>query len=110
MAKQCFCGCGRTVRFATKKASKFGESTTRLLDSLNEADEKSEVELSDRQRQIVEELKSEGVELRGFWQRIAHGEPAPPTADGMRARQSFHRWEKDSQAAIRVLTGVSPPA
>jgi hypothetical protein len=70
VAQQCFCGCGRTVRFTKRRASSFGRSVAERVDELIAA----RTRLPEDYVPILAEITKVGQELAREWQHIAHGD------------------------------------
>jgi hypothetical protein len=70
MPKQCFCGCGRTVRFSKGRASKFGGDVAKRVDELSATKD----QVIDTHVPMLLELIKGGEKLIGDWKHVAHGD------------------------------------
>ncbi len=93
MARYCFCGCGRQVRFAEKRFSKWGAETDRILEILESVSTpivKEDATASAR----VEALISEGRTYWAYWRAMIHDGVGPSVGDGVQTRADFTHWKR----------------
>jgi hypothetical protein len=104
VAAYCFCGCGRRVRFGTKRSSSHGAEVRKLLTVL----EATAVPVADArgsatQRDQLTRLISDGRELERLFRDMAHGNPvAPPPISGISG------WFRDAKR-VALAFQVPPP-
>jgi uncharacterized protein YoxC len=72
MAKQCFCGCGLTVRLTGARTSGFGQQVVTRVDELIESREV----MPEEYEPILAEVTAMGHSLSRAWQQVTHGTQA----------------------------------
>ena len=92
MPRECFCGCGRQVRFARRRVSGFGSTVVARVDDLIAARE----HLPDDYDPLLAELVAIGQALARTWQAVAHGTRQIRGAD----RILMENWLEDSSRML----------
>ena len=103
MASQCFCGCGRKVRFASKRLSAWGADAERLTLKL-QTEVLPQLPPTHELRQAAEMLVVQGRRFQEVFRELIHGTlAAPPTTEGMEFRAAFHLWEDTVQETLTTV-------
>lgn len=105
MAKECFCGCGRKVKFTDRGLNAQGRHTLELVNNLSGArDHLAEgplVEGGDNTG-VIDEMLTPCIE-RGqmfvdLYSRAVHHEPLPGAREANRLRGEWTAWRKNSES------------
>lgn len=98
MAAECFCGCGRRLRFGKKRASGHGAEVRRLLHVLKAVEPVVKSRGTPSQQAQHARLLADGHTLDGLFESMAHGLPvAPPPISGVRG------WFADATRVARAF-------
>jgi hypothetical protein len=95
VARYCFCGCGRQVRFSEKRFSKQGAETERILEVLENISVPIVREDSGASAR-VDALIGEGRDYWAYWRGMIHDGVAPTVGDGVRTGDSFGDWKREA--------------
>lgn len=114
MAKECFCGCGRRVRFTDRGLNRQGRGTTKLVEKMRIT------------RALVEErgplgedgdvaplLKSfdskiaDGERYAAAWVEVLHDETTVSASEAMNFKREWLRWYK-AAAAMDDFANLEP--
>jgi hypothetical protein len=77
VAQQCFCGCGRKLRFTKARASSFGRSVMNRTDELADAKDR----MPEEHAPVFADMVLLGKLLARRWQPVAHSERPITLAD-----------------------------
>lgn len=91
MATFCFCGCGRKVRFASKRLSSYGSEIRVRLRQLGYVAEVVRRSGSEDELATILRFVDEGKRLQQMLVEVIHGTGMAPT---MREQAVFHEWLK----------------
>ena len=103
MARECFCGCGRTLGFKDRSLSRRAAKIQTAADSLEES--VSRFGHPDGQGDVDGFIK-DGRELRNQLVAVLHGEPGARPVDGHRIAQ----WRRRAKALLSDYTVATWPA
>jgi hypothetical protein len=113
VARYCFCGCGRQVRFSDKRFSKEGADTARILEAL-EGIPAPTVPEDDAVSSTLEALISEGRVYWIYWRNAVHDGVGTTLGDPAQTYRAFRDWKREARQLARshgrALDGRGEPA
>jgi hypothetical protein len=96
MAHECFCGCGRRLRFVHARQSKLGGRVLRRVDDLFGA----YPQFGGKAVGVVEEYLARGDALLLHWQALSHGDRLITGQD----RSATAKWEEECDVLLKIVS------
>ncbi len=95
MTHECFCGCGRSLRFQKARLSKLGRRVAKRVDALATARPRFEGETTG----VLDDYRWWGEALVKDWQQLAHGDRMITAHD----RLATARFEEECDVLLRLV-------
>ncbi len=105
MAKDCFCGCGRKIKFRDRGLNYQGRGTADLVAKLRTTRalviERGPLREGGTVEPLIaqiDEYISEGEGAEGLWSGVLHHEIAPGASEALQYKREWREWFKKAKA------------